>query len=279
MNIPLTTIAELLDRYEVLLLDAYGVLVNLDGALPGACAFIAELNRRGKPYWLVSNTAARLPEHAAARYQGFGLAIPADRILTSGMLLDPHFRAAGLVNRRCLVLGPEDSVEYVRLAGGRPVAPGEDFEVLVLADQAGFPLLDTLDWLLSRLVDKLDAGMAVPMILPNPDLIYPKAVGYGITAGSLAVLLESALRQRYPERPGLGFERLGKPHPAIFREAERRAGSRDMVLLGDQLDTDIRGAKGFGIDSALVLGGVSMCAASLAGGVVQPTWLLPSLQA
>jgi len=276
MNIPVATVGELMDRYEVLLLDAYGVLVSLDGALPGAVAFIAELNRRQKPYWLLSNTAARLPAQAAARYQGFGLAIPPERILTSGMLLASYFRTAGLVGRRCLVLGPEDSLEYVRLAGGQAVAVGTDFEVLVLADQAGFPLLETLDWLLSALIEKLDQGQSVPMLLPNPDLFYPKAVGYGITSGSLAVLLEAALAQRYPGRGDLRFVRLGKPYQALFVEVARRAGTRDMVLIGDQLETDIQGAADYGIDSALVLGGVSSLEA-LPGSRVSPTWLLRSL--
>jgi HAD superfamily hydrolase (TIGR01459 family) len=276
MNIPVATAGELMDRYEVLLLDAYGVLVSLDGAMPGAAAFIAELNRRQKPYWLLSNTAARLSAHAAARYQGFGLAISPERILTSGTLLVDHFQAAGLVGRRCLVLGPEDSREYVRLAGGQPVAIGKDFEVLVLADQAGFPLLETLDWLLSTLIEKLDQGQSVPMLLPNPDLFYPKAAGYGITAGSLAVLLEAALAQRYPGRGDLRFVRLGKPYPGLFEAAARRAGTRDMVLIGDQLETDIEGAADFGIDSVLVLGGVSSLAA-LSGSKASPTWLLRSL--
>lgn len=276
MNIPVTTAAELMARYEVLLLDAYGVLVSLDGALPGAAAFIAELNRRGKPYWLLSNTAARLPAHAASRYQGFGLAIPAERILTSGMLLASHFQAAGLAGRRCLVLGPEDSREYVRMAGGQVVAVGEDFEVLVLADQAGFPLLDTLDWLLSALIAKLDAGMAVPMLLPNPDLLYPRASGFGITSGSLAVLIEAALGQRYPGRSDLRFVRLGKPYPALFQAAATLSGSRNMVMLGDQLETDIQGATEFGLDSALVMGGISGQAA-LGASQIKPTWLLESL--
>jgi HAD superfamily hydrolase (TIGR01450 family) len=278
MTIPRITPRELMDRYAVLLLDAYGVLVSLDGALPGAREFIAELNRRRKPYWLLSNTAARLPEHAAERYRGFGLTIPPERILTSGLLLGPYLKTAGLSGQRCLVLGPEDSVGYVETGGGLPVGFGEEFDVLVLADQSGYPLLETLDWLLSRLIEKLDAGRTVPMILPNPDLFYPKAVGYGITSGSLAVLLEAALRQRYPLRRDVGFVRLGKPHPALFQEAERRSACRDMVMVGDQLETDILGAQAFGIDSALVLGGVAGGRDGLPEGPIKPSWLLAPLQ-
>ncbi len=274
--VPVIAIEDLMDRYEVLLLDAYGVLVTRDGPLPGAAALVDALNRRGRPWYLLTNGAARLPENAARRYQGFGLAIPAERIITSASLLVPHFRAEGLIGKRCAVLGPADSLRYVELAGGRPVPAGEDFEVLVVCDQSGFPFLDTLDAVISRLFARIDAGLPVPLILPNPDLVYPTGRGFGITSGCIALVIEAALRLRYPNRPDLAFVRLGKPHAAIFEEAARRAGGGDMVMIGDQLETDIRGAAAFGIDSALVAGGVADVGQAAEGGV-RPTWLLASL--
>jgi HAD superfamily hydrolase (TIGR01459 family) len=263
---------DLLDRYDAILLDAYGVLVNLDGAMPGAARWVDELNRRGKPYWLVSNTAARLPENAAARYQGFGLAIPAARILSSGMLLAPHFAAHGLVGKRIRVLGPADSVRYAELAGADVVAAGEDFDALVLADQAGFDVVEAADEVLSALFAKFDAGEEVPLILPNPDLIYPTARGCGITSGAVAVMLEAALQRRYPDRPERCFARLGKPYPSLFEEAMRLAGSRQVLMVGDQLETDILGANEIGIDSALVPGGIT--GNRFESGGIRPTYLL-----
>lgn len=272
------SILDLAERYDALLLDAYGVLVSLDGALPGAVPFIDRLNRQGKPYWVVSNTAARLPEHAAARYRGFGLDIPAERILTSGMLLAPYFAAHRLTGRRTLVLGPEDSLRYVERAGGVVVPPGEDFEALVLADQAGFPFVETVDQVISSLIERLDAGGTVPLILPNPDLVYPRGHGYGFTAGGLAVMLEAILARRYPDRDDVTFVRLGKPHPALFEAAAGAAGGGRLVMIGDQLETDILGANAFGIDSALVLGGVAGRRPRIAAGGPRPTYLLASLR-
>ena len=120
-SIPAVTSDELISRYDALLLDAYGVLVNKEGALPGAVELIATLNRLDKPYYLVSNTAAHLPDHASARYRRFGLDLAPERILTAGLLIRPYFEAQGYGGLRCAVLGPEDSFAYVEEAGAEAV--------------------------------------------------------------------------------------------------------------------------------------------------------------
>jgi HAD superfamily hydrolase (TIGR01459 family) len=273
MTVPSVSLAELVSRYDGLLLDAYGVLVGDDGALPGAVALIDWLNEHGKPYLVVTNSASRLPETAARRYAGFGLDIPAERILTSGSLLMEHFRAHGLVDARCVVLGPEDSRTYVLQAGGHVVEPRSDFDVLVVCDEKGFPFLETVDAVLTGLFAAVDAGRLPHLVLPNPDLIYPTGKGYGLTAGSIALVIEAALALRYGERRELAFHRLGKPEAAIFAAAVQRLGSRRLVMVGDQLQTDIRGALAFGLDAVWLRGGVS----AQALGEVRPTWVLDSL--
>ncbi len=202
----------LLERYQVLLLDAYGVLVDSEGALPGAPELIERMNRSGKPYYILTNDAARLPTVSAARFQGFGLAIPSDRIITSGQLLHDFFSTRRLAGTRCIVLGPAESYAYVQETGGCIVPPGEPFDVLVITDERGFPFLDTVDTALTALYQKLDRGEAVHLVLPNPDVVYPKGGrGYGVTSGGVAAMLEAAIHSRYPHRTDVRFARLGKP--------------------------------------------------------------------
>jgi ribonucleotide monophosphatase NagD (HAD superfamily) len=114
-------------------------------------------------------------------------------------------------------------------------------------------------------------------VLPNPDLIYPSGEGFGIAAGSVALMFEGALGLRYPDRTDLRFARLGKPHAAMFAEALRRSGTRNMVMVGDQLEADIGGAQAFGLDSVLVGTGVSTAAFDAGLARLQPTYLMPSL--
>lgn len=270
-DIPVIDVAQLLERYEGFLFDAYGVLVGDDAALPGAAETLARINAAGKPWFVLTNSASRLPETAARRYAGFGLVLPPERILTSGLLIEGFFREHGLRGARCRVLGTEDSRAYVARAGGEVVAG--DFDVLVVCDEKGFPFLETLDDVLTHLFARLDRGGPVTLVLPNPDLIYPTGQGFGVTAGSIALMIEAALTLRYgPDAPR--FLPLGKPQPGLFEEAARRAGTRRLVMLGDQLETDIAGAAAFGIDSVWVGTGVS---ARVKPDLPRPTWRMASL--
>lgn len=261
------------------MVDAYGVLVDKTRVLPGAVNLLGRLDAAGLPWLVVTNSASRLPETLSREFAALGIQIPPSRLLTSGMLLAEHFASAGLVGCRCVVLGPADSCRYAERAGGQVVALDEDAdaEVLIVADQKGVRMPADLDLALSLLLRRLDAGLPLALLLCNPDLFYPVHPGrFGFTAGALAVMLEAVLRERWPEYPG--FLRLGKPNRPIFDAARRRLGAERPLMIGDQLGTDIAGARRSAIDSLLVGTGLAPrdkpdC------WPVRPTWYRPSLAA
>lgn len=272
------TIGQLIERYDALLFDAYGVLVNSLTALPGTPELIGYLNRIRKPYYILSNDASKLPATMTAKYRSFGFEVSAGQIITSGLLLDAYFHKQRLDGAACVVLGTADSMRYVQMAGGRVVTSSHDFEVVVIADGDGYDFVESFDSVLSALFRKLDRGETVKLVLPNPDLIYPKAEGeFGIAAGSIAMIFEKALRLRYPDRKDMTFDRLGKPYPAIFNQALQLSGTKNMVMIGDQIETDIRGARDFGLDSALVGTGVIQDIAQIPDHL-QPNYYLGSIQ-
>ncbi len=275
MSVREVTIDELVERYSALLFDAFGVLSYSVGALPGAAEVIDRLNRMNKPYYVLTNDSSALPERRAAGYRKVGLNVPAERIITSGSLLEGYFAQHDLGGARCVVLGTEDSAEFVRRAGGVVVQASDGFEVVVVGDQDGFPFVEGVNAVLTELFRMIDAGSAPRLVLPNPDLVYPDDDGFGMASGSVALIIESALQQRYPGCEH-EFERLGKPNAAIFEEAHRLSGTMDMVMLGDGLETDIRGANAFGIDSVLVAGGVTP-SEWLNGAVDVPTYWVRGL--
>lgn len=275
----LTTVKHLFDTYDAILIDAYGVLVDASGPLPGADAFVASLNAHKPNYYILTNDASRLPEHISERFKGFGLPVETSRIISSGGLLTPYFEANKLHGKRCIVLGNPDAVAYTEQAGGKVVeaTADSDADVLVIADDRGYRFLDTLEAVLTLAMRRLDAGKPLHMVLCNPDLVYPKAGNaYGLTSGSVALILESALATRHggPGRPRCVG--LGKPFAPIFEAAFARTKTRNMVLIGDQLSTDILGAKGYGISSVLVGSGMTRVTAQSTFDP-DPTYYLPKV--
>ena len=275
--VPRITLDDLIERYSVILFDAYGVLAGSKSVVPGAPEAIDRLNDLGKPYYVLTNDASALPETTAKRYARMGLSIGVGRIITSGSLLTRHFEEIGLTGSRCVALGTDDSVRYVDAAGGCVVSYAQEFETLVLGDQSWPHFLETANRVLTALFSKIDSGQSVNLVLPNPDLIYPDGDGFGFASGTAAMMFESALALRYPGRSDLRFTRLGKPHAAMFEEALRRSGTMDMVMIGDTPDTDIRGANDFGIASALVETGTAAVDVSLLPKVDRPDWRMRSL--
>ena len=275
--IPQTTLTELIDRFEVILFDSDGVLTRWPDAIPGAPEVIRELNRLGKPYSVLTNDASALPETRSLRYANIGLNIDAGRIISSGMLLKDYFRKMDLAGSRCVVLGTEDSAAYVRQAGGEVVNFDQDFDVLVVGNQSGFPFLESMRAVLSSLHHKVKRGETPHLVLPNPDLVFPEGDGFAFASGSVGQMFESALALLFPDRSDLVFARLGKPQPAMFEEAIRRSGTRNMVMIGDTPATDIRGARNVGIASVLVETGVATLDLSLLPETDRPTFRMRSL--
>jgi HAD superfamily hydrolase (TIGR01459 family) len=270
----------LLERYDEFLLDAYGVLVDGSGALPNAVAFVQALQQRRKPFAIVTNDASRSPTTCANRFVQLGMNIGASQIVTSGDLIGDYFAAHNLAGARTLVLGTSDSRAYIEAAKGvvTDLAVGIEADVIAICDDNGFPFLAGCEIALSAAFRQLDAGKPVHLLLPNPDIIYPKSAGeYGFTSGAIAAIIEAGLVRRY-HHDAPSFVRLGKPAPQLLLRGKQCTGGSPLMI-GDQLETDIASANAAGIDSALIAGVSKISTTSgLGTHSARPTYLLPSLQ-
>ncbi len=283
-----TSTRRLLDEYDGILLDAYGVLVDVSGPLPGARELIALMNETAKPYAICSNDASRSAATYAARFARAGLDIPAERITSAGQLLDAYFAEHQLAGARVAVLGTPDSIAFVEAAGGVavPLQAGMEVDVLVLCDDEGFDFKEGLDIALSAVARSVAADRPIKLVLPNPDLLYPKSSSeLGFTAGAVAGMIEAGVARKFPDRD-VRFDRLGKPSPALLRHAQTKVlghlSAPRLVMIGDQVETDIAAACAAGMDSALVDGVsrwryVSASARDARERAPTPTYLLASM--
>ncbi len=265
----------LIANYDVLLLDAFGVLMNSERALPGAIEFIDLINKIKKPYYILSNGSLYSAEQNEVRYGNLGLKIPKERILSSASLIAKWIRNHKFENKHFLVLGPEPTKNRVRDAGGIVIETLErDPDVIVLGDQTGYDLLSGLEHAINCILQSIDKGKVLPILVPNPDVLYPKKENtYGITAGALALVLSRAVELRFPKFH-LKIDFLGKPYAPLFEEARLREPKGKLVMVGDQMETDIRGAHNFGIDSVLIDTGVTRIHEIVLEDSLLPTYVM-----
>ena len=110
---------------------------------------------------MLTNDASRTEETSAEKYRGFGLNLSPSDLVTSGSLLTTYFRENGLEGAPTAVLGTEDSKTYATRAGGTVVGPDDvSLAVVVVADDGGFDVLETLNRLVTTLIRRLTRGSA-----------------------------------------------------------------------------------------------------------------------
>ncbi|MBE1489088.1 HAD-IIA family hydrolase [Plantactinospora soyae] len=236
--------SRLVDAYDLVIFDLDGVIYLVDRPIETAVAAVGRLHAEGKPLAYATNNASRRPAAVAALLSGMGLAVQPHEVLTSAVA------AAGLLANRfpadspVLVVGAEALRAEVRAVGLRPVRRLEDEPVAVVQGYA-----PEVGW-----ADLAEAALAVragaEWFATNTDRTLPTARGPVPGNGSLVAVLRTAL-ERDPDVV------VGKPEPALFTAAARQAGATRPLTVGDRLDTDIEGAVRAGLDSLLVLTGVT----------------------
>ena len=83
----ITPFQHIIDRYSIIFFDAFGVIKNYKGLVPGIEKTFAYLQETGKEYYIVTNDASRSPQLLASTYHQLGLdLIQHERIISSGML-------------------------------------------------------------------------------------------------------------------------------------------------------------------------------------------------
>ena len=266
----------LLENYRGFLLDAYGVLVHSEGVLPGASDFVDRLRRENRPFRIISNDASTTPEAKVSKWQSLGLNLEPDELITPWHVLASELSPVSLKDKGCLVLGTPRSAEMARRAGGRLVESPEGIDVFLLADEMSENLLEVCDRYLSVLVEAFRSGRNPSLVLVNPDLVYPSAQGYGFTSGCLSLMFEAGLGRLLNR--DFKFLAIGKPRPELYELGRRELSIRkvEVAMLGDQIDTDVRGARAAGITPVLLGSGVT--SAEDAERLLEPEDLfLPSL--
>ncbi|WP_454175267.1 HAD-IIA family hydrolase [Gordonia sputi] len=230
----------LADHYEALLLDLDGTVFAGKEPTHGARETLDALDL---PQIFVTNNASRRPNEVAAHLNSMGFSATDDQVVTSAQtaarLLSEHVEPGS----RALVLGTDGLAQEVREVGVGVARSADDRPAAVIQ---GFSP-DTNWSTLSEAALAIRAGAL--WIATNTDATLPSERGLLVGNGSLVAAVANAT----------GAEPLvaGKPAAPLMADAMKRSGVTNSLVVGDRLDTDIQGAHSVGLDSALVLTGVS----------------------
>ena len=223
------------------LCDMDGVLVRGTQQIPGANEFIVRLQQAGKKFLVLTNNSLYTPRDLHVRLQRSGLDVPPDAIYTSAMAT-AQFLQDQYPGGSAYVIGEAGLTTALHDAG------------YVIADvQPEYVVLgETTSYSFERITQamRLVAGGA-RFIATNPDVSGPTEAGMVPATGAVAALIAAAT--------GVQPYYIGKPNPLMMRTALRKIGahSEETVMIGDRMDTDIIVGTESGLETILVLTGVT----------------------
>ena len=222
------------------LIDMDGVLVRGRTVVPGAEGFIQRLLDRQAEFLVLTNNPRYTPPDLSHRLGTMGLQVPAERIFSSAMAT-AQFLKSQRQEGTAFVLGESGLTAAIHSIGYVITDLNPDYVVL---GEGSFDLEQ-----LTKAIRLVSAG--AHFMATNPDPSGPGDGGVVPACGALAAFIEKA--------SGVAPYFVGKPNPLMMRTALNYLDvhSEDTIMVGDTMATDIKGGVEAGMETILVLTGVT----------------------
>jgi NagD protein len=223
------------------LMDMDGVLVREEHAIPGAQEFLVRLRDTGTPFLVLTNNSMYTRRDLAARLRASGLEVPEEALWTSA-LATGTFLEDQRPGGTAFVIGEAGLTTALHEAGYTMTQQDPDYVILGETRTYSFERITTAIRLVSR---------GARFIATNPDATGPAPDGPLPATGSVAALISRAT--------GVEPYFVGKPNPLMMRSALNAidAHSETTAMIGDRMDTDIVAGLEAGLETVLVLTGVT----------------------
>jgi len=223
------------------LIDMDGVIVRGSELVPGADVFLKRLHDRDIKFLILTNNPLYTPIDLQHRLRRIGIDITADHIYTSAMAT-AQFLKGQTPNATVFVIGESGLTTALHEAGFVLTEHDPDYVVLGETNTYSYERITQAVRLVQR---------GARFIATNPDPVGPTEAGIVPACGAVAALVQTAT--------GIAPYFVGKPNPLMMRTALRYLGehSENAIMVGDRMDTDIRVGIESGLETILVLTGVT----------------------
>ena len=225
-----------------------GYLIDLDGTMyrgseqiAEAAGFINELRQRNIPYLFVTNNSSRTPAQVAEKLRNFGIETDNKQVFTTSMAT-ANFIAERKADATVYVIGEEGIRNALQEKGLELVEENADFLVMGIDRAINYEKL-------TKACLAVRNGAA--FISTNGDIAIPTE--RGLQPGNGAITSVVAVSTQV--KPIF----IGKPESIIIEQALQVLGvsKEEVIMVGDNYDTDIMAGINAGMDTLLVHTGVT----------------------
>lgn len=249
-------------KYQGYLIDLDGTMYRGKVKIPAAKRFIERLQEKQVPFLFVTNNSTQLPEAVVANLaDNFEIHVKPENVYTSGLATADYLADLDPNKRTVYVIGELGLKQAFLDQGFRFEEKNPDYAVVGLDYDVTYHKFELATLAIKR---------GAKFIGTNADTNLPNERGLVPGAGSVIALVECSTQQKATY--------IGKPETIIMEKALKKIGLKkdQVIMVGDNYQTDIKAGINFGIDTLLVYTGVST-KEQVAKQLIQPTFQIDSL--
>ncbi len=221
--------------------DMDGVIYHGDRLLPGVKEFVEWLYAENKKFLFLTNASGRAPKELQQKLARMGLEVDESHFYTSALATAAFIKSQAPGCSAYIIGGPG---LFNALYDAGITTNTVDPDYVIVGETTSYSFEN-----ISRAVRYIQNG--AKLIGTNPDMTGPSENGIIPACRALVSPIELTT--------GKSAYYVGKPNPLMMRTGLKMLGvhSEDAAIIGDRMDTDIIAGIESGLDTALVLSGVT----------------------
>jgi 4-nitrophenyl phosphatase len=248
-------------NYKGYLIDLDGTMYRGDELIESAGEFVKELHKKNTPYLFITNNSSRTQEAISQKLNGMGVPSSPEQVVTSSVAAAMYLK--GLKQgASCYVIGEEGLYETLQDEGFVITEEAHcDFVVMGIARNITYEKYAKACLAIRNGAD---------FLITNSDKAIPTERGLLPGNGALSSVITVST--------GINPIVVGKPEPVIMEAALSKLAlnKEDIVMIGDNYDTDIWAGIQAGIDTIMVFTGITQ-KEEMAKLKVKPTYHVTDL--